>query len=174
MNHESLYHVGGDFTLEQLNKNNNQIFVYYVETDYYDSYRSEINNDIDFVEVFLTKEKALNLKKAISLIEKAIGIHSDSSYGKNKSAKEKQKEVLDKLTIELKNLGFDKDLTKNTRRNPLANLEYEGENGTKKSIYVSWKSSYSDLKHYDDIIERICIVPELKDELLEKKKKKSI
>lgn len=169
------FDVGGDFTLNQLKENGNNLYLYYVETNYVDSFRTEVNAHVEYVEVFLTKEKADNLKEAVNIVEKAKSIHKEMT---NKKGRELFLPKLEKLNERLRELGFEKDVTIDTRRTPLSFLKYKSENGQEKTLYISWSGSYTDLKHDDNVLELKCVVPELENNTegvltSSKKKKKS-
>lgn len=169
------FDVGGDFTLNQLKENGNNLYLYYVETNYVDSFRTEVNAHVEYVEVFLTKEKADNLKEAVNIVEKAKSIHKEMT---NKKGRELFLPKLEKLNDRLRELGFEKDVTVDTRRTPLSFLKYKSENGQEKTLYISWSGSYNDLKHDDNVLELKCVVPELENNTegvlaSSKKKKKS-
>lgn len=144
-NGDMAFNVGGDFSLEQLKSNNNVVYMYYIESDSHDSFGIDENKFIDFVEVFLTEEKANNLKKAVNIIEEAIKLKKYS--GNNKVG---LKDKLDKLNEKLLEIGVEKDLNKDTQREPLSILKYKGENGTEKTVYID----YSD-KSFDDVTSMV-------------------
>lgn len=152
---DNSFDVGGDFTLDELKKNDNVIYLVWWTTNNTDSFGRDENKFCEFVEAFLTKEKAEILEKGLRVMEKAVPL----ALNKNP----RNKKELENYNNEMQKLGFDKNFLTEKKENLLCMLHYKSESGDEKKLFVDWAMNPIELFSLS-VDSFVVNVPQLKED----------